>query len=355
MNRPFAGQITTALERRAALLTLRNLDAARWLNGAGDGVPGLYVDQLGDQLVVHDESDAPKRGVVVALLDSARAAGRAAPRAIWWKTLRRDVRSRTKEELAPQFVYGAASSGDTAAAGAAAVSPTPTDPMLLVREGAWRFVVRPHEGYSHGLFLDQRDNRRRLHEWLARRAAAGGAKPGGTAPTLLNTFAYTCSFSVAAACAGSITTSVDLSARYLDWGRRNFAANAIDVEAHEFARGDALTFLEIAVKRGRRFDAIVLDPPTFSTSKQRGVFQVERDYGALAELALRVAAPGAMLLCSHNQRTFRDAALEEKLRSAARAAGRTIEQLEPFTPPADFPGPPAENPAARGCWLTVGS
>lgn len=347
-------RIAAALARRAELLreaaSTSPLGAVRWVNGGGDALPGLHVDALADQLVVHvdeQECGAGREAVVAALLAAAEQAGRAPPAAIWWKPLRRDVRRAGKEELLPERVHGAAAGdegGDAAGGG--------EGPEFAVREVAWRFLVRPREGYSHGLYLDQRDNRRRLHEWLRGRAAEH-ARAGRPAPIALNTFAYTGSFSIAAATAGAATCTVDLSARYLDWARRNLDVNGLDPAAHEFGRADALDWLEIAAKRGRRFDAIVLDPPTFSTSKQRGTFQVERDYAALAGFALRVAAPGALLLCSHNQKTFRTEALQEKLRSAAAAAGRSLARLEPFAAPPDFPGPPATNPASRGLWLTL--
>ncbi len=329
-------RLQAALARRAALLREPRLEAVRWLNGVGDGVPGLLVDRLGDARFVHAAAGAPTAALVAALRDPAvvAASGQPSPRSIWVKPLLKNVRAHTKEELLPQLVFGEPA-GDA-------------DPEFAVQERGWRFLVRPREGYSHGLFLDQRDNRVRLAEWLRQRAARGGPPP-----TLLNTFAYTCSFSVVAALSGARATSVDLSARYLEWGQRNFAANGLDTAAHEFARGDALTYLAIAAKKGRRFDAIVLDPPTFSTSKQRGVFQVERHYDELAALAFAVAAPDALLLASHNQRTFTRDALAAKLHAAARAAGRRLERLDPFAPPADFPGPPADNPASRGFWIAV--
>jgi 23S rRNA (cytosine1962-C5)-methyltransferase len=342
-------RIGAALARRAALL--REPDRAdgrgalRWVNGVGDSLPGLHVDALGRQLVVHvdvAECAAPPAEVVAGLLAAAAGAGQPAPRAIWWKPLRRDVRTAGKAELLPELLHGEATDGEGDGAG----------PEFAIREGPWRFLVRPREGYSHGLFLDQRDNRRRLREWLERRAREH-AQSGRAPPVLLNTFAYTGSFSIAAATAGAAACTVDLSARYLDWARRNFVENDLEPAAHEFGRADARDWLEIAARRGRRFDAIVLDPPTFATSKQRGTFQVERDYAALAALALRVAAPGALLLCSHNQRTFGSAALREKLLAAEAATGRRIERLEPFTPPHDFPGPLSSNPAARGCWITL--
>ena len=98
---------------------------------------------------------------------------------------------------------------------------------------------------------------------------------------------------------------------------------------------------------------MILDPPTFGTSRQRGTFQVERDYARLFELAARVAAPGATLLCSHNLKTFARPALAAKLEEGAHRAARTIARLEPFAPPADFPGRDVSNPASRGFWVTL--
>jgi 23S rRNA (cytosine1962-C5)-methyltransferase len=312
--------LDAALERRAPLLRDGGLDALRLVNGAGDGLPGLSVDRFGDVLLATSDEGADFEPF------AKRLVARLAPRALFHKV-------EAKSELEPRLVHS--------------IGPGSESGEVVVREQGRRFLVRARERNAAGLFLDQRDNRSRVAELVAKRVAeAGGC-------SLLNTFAYTCSFSVAAALAGARTASVDLSARFLDWGRANFEQNGLDPSAHEFARGDALVFLEIAAKKGRKFDLLVLDPPTFSTSKQRGVFQVERHFGRLFELAARVAAPRARLLCSHNRRTFTDAALAESLREGARAAGRRIVALEAFAPPPDFPGSPATNPAARGGWVEL--
>src|SRR5208282_2118674 len=124
-----------------------------------------------------------------------------------------------------------------------------------------RFALRFDEGYSVGLFLDQRDNRRRL---LHRHGAS----------EVLNAFAYTCGFSVCAAASGARVTSLDLSKKYLDWGRRNFVLNQLDPARHDFIFGDAFAWFRRLAKKKRLFDIIILDPPTFSRSKESGVFQV---------------------------------------------------------------------------------
>jgi 23S rRNA (cytosine1962-C5)-methyltransferase len=327
-------RIDAAIGRRRALLVRDDLDAVRLVNGEGDGLAGLFVDRVGRVLVAAVDEALPFGPLLVRLIEKGDA------NVILRKTTRaRNGRASAAApaDRAPDVVF--------VAAGAT----VPDE--AVVREGELRFVVRPKEAGSHGLFLDQRENRARLAALLRERVQRRDF--GGGAPSVLNLFAFTCSFSVAAAKAGAHVTSVDLAARCLEWGERNFAENGLDARQHDFVKGDALTFLEIGAKKRRTFDAIVLDPPTFATSRKRGVFQVERDYARLFELACRVAAPRATILASHNLRTLTRRELESKLREGARAAGRSIARVEPFPPPADFPGSDRVNPAARGCWTTL--
>lgn len=343
--RPFSSArkaLAAAIDRRMPLLADGELGAVRLANGEGDGLPGFFLDRYGDVLLVSVED-----GAMLASLIGEVIAG-LSPSAVYVRALHREVQRTSKEEQRPALVHArvaAASPGERILA-------DPEDPELLVRERGLRFLVRPRDGYSPGLFLDQRDNRARTAALVRSIVRERGRC------AVLNTFAYTCAFSVAAAKAGEegglvSVASVDLSARYLDWGRRNFEANGLDPEQHEFARGDALTFMSIAAKKQRRFDLLILDPPTFATSKQTGPFQAERHYARLFALAAAIAAPGARLLCSHNRRTFSRAALTKRLRDGAHDAKRKIVALEPFAPPADFPGPEPVNSAARGLWVTL--
>jgi 23S rRNA (cytosine1962-C5)-methyltransferase len=334
--------LAAAIDRRMALLASGELEAVRLANGEGDGLPGFYLDRYRQTLLVSVED-----GAMLASLIGEVIAG-LSPAAVYVKALHREVNRTTKEEQRPALVHARV----TATAKGERVLADPEDPEIPVRERGLRFLVRPRDGYSPGLFLDQRENRARTAEIVR-----AFVKERGRC-AVLNTFAYTCAFSVAAAKAGEeaglvSVASVDLSARYLEWGKRNFAANGLDPERHEFARGDALTFMAIAAKKQRRFDLLILDPPTFATSKQTGPFQVERHYARLFALGAQIAAPGARLLCSHNQRTFTRAALTKRLRDGAHDAKRKIVALEPFAPPADFPGPESENPSARGFWVTL--
>lgn len=168
-------------------------------------------------------------------------------------------------------------------------------PQTTVSENGIRYELDFAASYSAGLFIDQRANRARWRE-----------KP---AKKLLNCFAYTCSFSVAAARAGAETVSVDLSKKSLDRGRANFALNTIDTPPpagegkparHRFIADDVFGVLPYLKKRNETFDGIVLDPPTFARGTKAKTFRAERDFGVLLELALDVAAPGARLLLSTN-------------------------------------------------------
>jgi len=95
-------------------------------------------------------------------------------------------------------------------------------------------------------------------------------------------------------------TSVDLARKYLDWGRRHFEANQLEANAHDFLYGDAFDWLRLLAKRARRFNLVIVDPPTFSTSKTGGRFRAEADWPRLARAALAVLAPGGWLFASTN-------------------------------------------------------
>jgi 23S rRNA (cytosine1962-C5)-methyltransferase len=149
---------------------------------------------------------------------------------------------------------------------------------------------------------------------------------------LLNTFAYTGAFSVAAAASGAETTTLDLSQPYLDWAKRNFIHNHLDPAAHHFCKGDTFHWLRRFAKQGRRFDGIVLDPPTFSRDEKGKVFRVEENFGELAALAAEILAPDGWLLCCTNFRALPPAAFERQL---LRAMPRHVQAIH-SPMPSDF-------------------
>jgi len=196
-----------------------------------------------------------------------------------------------------------------------------------VSEAGLRFFVNLTDYLDTGLFLDHR-----LTRALVRRLAGGC--------DFLNLFAYTGTASVYAAAGGArTTTTVDLSATYLDWARRNMARNGFaEGRAHRFVRADCLTWL--ATPHRRRYGLIFLDPPTFSNSKGMGgrTFDVQRDHVRLIRAAAVLLAPGGVLLFSNNLRHFR---LER-----AALADFAVEDLTAATLPLDF----HRNRRIHTCW-----
>lgn len=321
------------LARRRALLAPAETDAFRLIHGASDGWPGWYVEQLGDFL--YSQAAAPLSPEQLDTLRDLLAA--TGTRGAYHKRLDRQVRRAAPDQVAPQPVLG-----------------EPAPERFVVRENDVRFELSFQEGYSVGLFLDQRDNRRRF---LTGHVAAGfplrSAERETGGAELLNTFAYTCGFSVAAARAGWRTTSLDLSKKYLDWGRRNFTLNGLDPGAHDFIFGDAFEWLRRLAKKGRRFDAVVLDPPTFSQSKAGGVFRAEQDYGALVRAVLPVLAPDGVLFASTNAAGWPPAEFIATVQDAVRAAGRAVRAEHFFPQPPDFPVSRAEPGYLKTLWLRV--
>ena len=205
----------------------------------------------------------------------------------------------------------------------------------VVQEAGMRFGLDFAAGYSAGLFIDQRANR----ALVCRRGAA----------RLLNTFAYTCSFSVAAAMAGAETVSVDLSKKSIDRGRANFALNGLDQTKHRFIADDVLDVLPRLARRGEKFDAIVLDPPTFSRGNKGRKWQVENDFEDLLLATLELAAPKARILLSTNCTRLHRRALENIARFALKITRRAASfHQEPALP--DIPAPFA----AHTLWLFLG-
>lgn len=326
----FSADIRAAL--RLSLIDPEETNAFRLIHGASDGWPGWYVDQLGGYLLSQSEQElaAAQRGHLEKMSGG---------RGIYHKKLNRLVRRATAQETSPRLF-----SGETA------------PPRFEIRENGVRFELGFGEGYSVGLFLDQRDNRRRL---LTGHIAADfplfGDKTRGAnlEREILNCFAYTCGFSVCAARAGARATSLDLSKKYLEWGRRNFALNGIDSGKHDFIFGDVFDWLRRFEKKQRHFDVIILDPPTFSQSREHGVFRVEKDFGKLAAAALDVLKPEGVLLASSNSATWEPEDFLSQISGAAKTSRRQILRRQYFPQPPDFPICREEPAHLKSVWLKI--
>lgn len=329
---PVDFQADTRAALRAAIITPTETDSFRLIHGASDGWPECFVEQLGEFVLSQNEGplSAARREHLTARL-SPRASR------LYHKTLTRHVRRATTTETSPQLVSGAAA-----------------PERFVIRENGVKFELSFAEGYSVGLFLDQRDNRRRfLTGHIAADFALFQSAISNRPSAILNTFAYTCGFSVCAALGGARVTSLDLSKKYLEWGKRNFALNGLDPAEHDFIYGDTFDWLRRLAKQGRAFDVIVLDPPTFSQSKQSGVFRAEKDYGKLATAALAVLKPDGVLLASTNAAELLPEKFLAQLHEAVRGVNRKVSQQHYAPQPPDFPISRAEPAYLKTVWLRI--
>lgn len=165
-----------------------------------------------------------------------------------------------------------------------------SEEKMIIKEGDLNFVVNLSDFLDTGLFLDHRPLRSKLLD----------LDPG---MTVLNLFSYTCSLGVAAAKAGAITTNIDLSQKYLDWGMANYKVNELDPNNHFFIPADILEFIKT---HNQSYDVILLDPPTFSNSKKMEQdWDVQKDHGWMIRKVAKCLRPGGFIIFSNNKRDFK--------------------------------------------------
>jgi len=329
-----AARLRAALAMRLPCLIDEGTSAFRLLNGRADGVPGLVVELYGDVLIlqIHQGKFDAGKMPLRAIADWYR--GQLGATAAYVKQFAKD-RSRI-----PQKVSGRVSAKrpkgdlkkDALTPLAALSDPHPlvgkaAPDVFAVRENGLRFLVRPYDGYAVGLFLDHRENRRRVRE-----LSAGG--------NVLNLFCYTCGFSVAAAAGGAkATVNVDIARKCLEWGKENFKANGLALDDHIFINDDAFNYFKRARRQQRKFDVVVLDPPSFARSKKnRRVFTLEKDLQQLVAGAISLLVPSGVMLVSTNHRGTSRKWLREQI---ALAAGlQTVSVISTPRLPVDFAGDP---------------
>jgi len=274
-------------------------NARRLINAEGDGLPGLVADLYDDVLVLQVATLGMERlkPLVVGHLAAALR-----PRAVYERS---DLPARREEGL-----------GDVEAllAGEAVE-------RVRILEGGIPYWVVLTSGQKTGFYLDQRESRR-----LVRECAAGRR--------VLNTFAYTGSFSVCALLGGAVRAdSVDSSAPAMALAQENFELNGLPADAGLFFTADVFEFLR---EPALDHDFIILDPPAFA-KKRTDVVAGCRGYKDINRLALqRVRAPGLVLTfsCSH----FVDEGLfQQVVFQAAHEAGRRVRILQKHRQAFDHP------------------
>jgi 23S rRNA (cytosine1962-C5)-methyltransferase len=291
-----------ALRRRLGLPSDATT-AYRLVNSEGDALPGLIVDVYGDVCAIQFTALGMKR-LEAAVLDALEAA------------------------LRPRALVETGGGGFADIEGFAAATRVVRGEAIGVvacRENGVKLEVDPLHGQKTGMFLDQRENRRRLGE-LARDGE------------VLDVYTYAGGFALAALAAGARrATCVDSSARALERVRAHAELNGY-AAAVETAEADAFRFLEAA--RPHAYDVVVVDPPKFARAK-KDLDAALKGYQRLNALALNACRPGAIFAtCSCSQLVDAEA-FERMLAFAARDAGRRLQVLESASQGPDHPVPPA--------------
>jgi len=310
------------MKRREPLVQPGVTDAYRVLNGAADGVPGLVIDRLGSVLIAQFHEGRGHHTPQTARSGVERLHQQLGTRAVYAKHFVRD-----RNSPATQF--------DAVHHDAAPWIGEPVEPEIVIIENGMRFRIRPYDGFSVGLFLEHRDNRKRVRECARDRA-------------VLNLFAYTCGFSVAAGlCGCREVTSVDLAKKMLEWGRANFRENGLDDTRHLFFASDTFEFFKRAARQGRRYDLIVMDPPTFSrTRRPTRVFELEARLVDLFSGAIGLLSKGGTLMFATNHRQLMHRDIETALREAAGTRSFSVASRPGL--PLDFAGDPNYS---RSIWV----
>jgi 23S rRNA (cytosine1962-C5)-methyltransferase len=263
-------RIQAAIARRDAENTQYSSgapNAYRLINAENDGLPGLVVDRYADWLVLQALTlgiDKRKQMITEILMQLLFPAG------IYERS---DADIRSKEGL-------------RASVGVLTGQEPP--PLVEIVENGCKFLVDVYNGHKTGFYLDQRDNRAWLGNWLKTHPQADRQ--------ILNCFSYTGGFSVYAQTVGAAhAISVDASADALTLAKRNVTLNGLTVRDEDYIEADVFTYLRECRAANRQFDVIVLDPPKFAQSQAK-LEGALRGYKDINWLAFQLIKSGGLLL-----------------------------------------------------------
>ena len=261
----FERRVAAALALRGRLGVRSN--GVRLVHGEADGLPGLIVDRYGDVLCVQFLSTGSER----------------------WKDVLADV---LIEASGARCLYERSDAGVRALEGLPAATgwlkaniESECSTECTITEHDWQLTLDVATGHKTGFYLDQRDNRALFAQWVRRLGSQ----------RVLNCYCYTGGFTVAALSGGAAhVTSVDSSAPALQRVQAHVELNGFDRERSECVDADVNTYLRECLQAGRRFDAIVLDPPKFAPTVSHAE-RAARAYKDINRLALMLLEPGGVL------------------------------------------------------------
>ncbi|BCB03881.1 class I SAM-dependent rRNA methyltransferase [Bacillus sp. KH172YL63] len=294
-------KLQAAINQRLHFFYSEDTTAFRVFNGEGDGFGGITIDYFDGYYLVQWYSKGAysfKEDVIQAIKNLTDYKG------IYQKKRFAEEGKYVEED---DFVEGI----------------RPSFP-LLVKENGVQFAIYLNDGAMVGVFLDQREVRKRIRD-----SYSEGKR-------VLNTFSYTGAFSVYAALGGAVeTTSVDLANRSLSKTIEQFSINGIDYEAQNIIVEDVFKYFKYAVKKELSFDLVVLDPPSFARSKKH-TFSAARDYKDLLKEAIAITEKNGVIVASTNCSTFNMKKFKGFIETAFKESDEKYTILEEYTLPEDF-------------------
>ena len=160
-----------------------------------------------------------------------------------------------------------------------------------IEYGGLTLELRPTSFKHVGLFPEQKEH----WDWLSEKIKASIAS-GSAAPKVLNLFAYTGAATLAAAQAGAEVVHLDSSKVAIEWARVNAKLSNLESASIRWIEDDALKFLRKELKRGNKYDAIIMDPPAFGHGSGTALWKIERDFYELVSLAFSVLSEKPLAL-----------------------------------------------------------
>ena len=294
-------KLQAAINQRLHFYYSEDTTAFRIFNGEGDGFGGLTIDYFDGYYLIQWYSEGAysfHEEVMEALRELTDFKG------VYQK---KRFAQEGKYVEADDFVEGT----------------RPSFP-LLVKENGVKFAIYLNDGAMVGVFLDQREVRKKIRD-----AYSEGKR-------VLNTFSYTGAFSVFAALGGAIeTTSVDLANRSLSKTIEQFSINDIDYEAQNIIVEDVFKYFKYAIKKELSFDLVILDPPSFARSKKH-TFSAAKDYKNLLKEAIAITEKGGTIVASTNCSTFNMKKFKGFIETAFKETNGKYVILEEYTLPEDF-------------------
>ncbi|GGA34599.1 class I SAM-dependent rRNA methyltransferase [Psychrobacillus lasiicapitis] len=297
----FQKKIAAAIKNRTDYFDSSETTAFRVFNGEGDGIGGLTIDYFDGFYLIswYSEGIYSFKEMILAGLEAC----------VSYKGIYEKKRFDTKGQYLEDDDFVKGERGEF---------------PLIVKESGQNFAIYLNDGAMVGVFLDQRDVRKKIRDAYSK------------GKTVLNTFSYTGAFSVFAAAGGATkTTSVDLAKRSLSKTTEQFEVNGIDAEQQDIIVMDVFDYFKYAKRKELAFDVVILDPPSFARSKKY-TFSSSKDYTSLLKDAIAITEKNGVIVASTNNATFGMKKFKTFVEKAFKDSNRKYTIEEEFSLPSDF-------------------